>query len=75
MDIFLTKMIDLLQEPFIHPLESREACFIMDACALFDIFWTVEQKHLPTPILKLRRARIIFNITPIGFVWKKVIYT
>ncbi len=37
---------------------------------------TVEQKHLPTSILMLGIARIIFNITPIGFVWKKkVMYT
>ncbi len=60
MDLFIQKCIDLLQEAFIHPLEPCEACFIMDAHAL--------QKHLPTPILTLGRARIIFNITPIGFV-------
>ncbi len=53
-----------------------EARFIMDACALFDVFWTVEQKHPPTPVIKLRRARTIVYITPIGFIWKKsVIYT
>ncbi len=42
------------------PPEPCEACFITDACALFDCFWTVEQKHPPTPILTLARARIIF---------------
>ncbi len=62
MDIFLTKTIDSLQEAFIHPLESCEACFIMDAHALFDVFWIVEQKHLPTHILKLRRARIFYYL-------------
>ncbi len=37
----------------------------MDARALFDVFWTVEQKHPSTAM-----------ITLIGFVWKKkVIYT
>ncbi len=60
--------MDSLQEAFIHPLEPCEACFITDAHALFDVFWTVEQKHLPTPILTLERARIIFYIIP------KVIY-
>ncbi len=48
----------------------------MDGCNLFDYFWTVEQKQPPTAIIKLGRARIIFNITLIGFVWKKkVIYS
>ncbi len=37
----------------------------MDARALFDVFWTVEQKHPSTAM-----------VTLIGFVWKKkVIYT
>ncbi len=69
--------MDLLQEAFIHPLEPCEACFIMDAHTLFDFFWTVgKKKHPLTPIQTLGRARIIFNITPIGFIWKKkVIYT
>ncbi len=30
-----------------------EACFIMDGCALFDIFWTVEPKHPPTAMIML----------------------
>ncbi len=68
--------MDSLQEAFIHSPEPCEAHFIMDVHALFDCFWTVEQKHPPTPILTLRRARIIFKITLIEFVWKKmVIYT
>ncbi len=63
---FLQKRMDSLQEAFFHPPEPCEARFIIDARALFDYFWTVEQKHPP----------IIFNITQIGFVWKKkVIYT
>uniref|UniRef100_A0A671QSN8 Voltage-dependent L-type calcium channel subunit beta-2 n=1 Tax=Sinocyclocheilus anshuiensis TaxID=1608454 RepID=A0A671QSN8_9TELE len=45
-----------------------EALFIMDGCTLLDLLWTVEQKHPPTAIIKLERARTIFNITPIGFV-------
>ncbi len=40
--------------------EPCEARFIMDACALFDYFWTVEQKHPPTPIQTLGIARIFF---------------
>ncbi len=68
MDIYLTKMQDSLQVAFIHLPEPCEAHFMTDVCALFDYFWTVEQKHLPTPILTLRRARIIFNITLFGFV-------
>ncbi len=70
MDIFLTKTA------FIHPPEPCEACFIMDVRALFNVFWTVEQKHPPTAMIELRSARTIFNITPTGFVWKKkVLYT
>ncbi len=30
-----------------------EARFIMDAHALFDVFWTVEQKHLVTAMITL----------------------
>ncbi len=41
MDIFLTKTVD-----FSHPPKPCEACFITDACALFDYFWTVENTHL-----------------------------
>ncbi len=68
MDIFLTKHIDSLHEAFIYPPEPCEARCIMDGCALFDVFWTVEQKHRTIPILKLGRASIIFYITLIGFV-------
>ncbi len=76
MDIFLTKCMDSLQEAFIHPPEPREARFIIDTRALFEVFWTVEQKHPPTAMIMLGIARTIFNVTPIGFVWKKKdIYT
>ncbi len=54
--------MDSLQEDFIHPPEPCEAHFIMDGCALLDFFWTVEKKHLLTGIIKLVRARIIFNM-------------
>ncbi len=68
--------MDSLQEAFIHPPEPCEACFIMDACTLFDLFWTVEQKHPPTAMITLAIARTIFLHNPIGFVWKKkVTYT
>ncbi len=50
----LQKRMDSLQEAFIHPPEPCEACFIMDARALFDVFWTVEQKHPPTAKITLR---------------------
>ncbi len=60
--------MDSLQEAFIHPPELCEGRFIMDVHALFDYFWTAGKKHSPTPILKLGRARIFFNITPIGFI-------
>lgn len=44
--------------------------------ALFDVFWAVKQKHPPTVIIELRRARTILNITLIGLVWnEKVKYT
>ncbi len=45
-----------LQEAFIHPLEPCEAPFITDMRALYYVFWTVEQKHLPTAMIELRRA-------------------
>ncbi len=65
---FLQKRMDLLQEAFVHPLEPCEACFIMDARALFDEFWTVEQKHPLTAMITLGIARTIINITLTGFV-------
>ncbi len=71
MIFFLQKPMDSLQEAFIHPLEPCEACFIMDACTLFNISWTVEQNQPLTAMIELRSARTIFNITPIGFVWQK----
>ncbi len=40
--------MDSLQEAFIHAPEPCEARFIMDAHALFDVFWTVQQKHPPS---------------------------
>ncbi len=48
---FLQKRMDSLQEAFIHPPEPCEGRFITDACALFDVFWTVEQKHPPTAMI------------------------
>ncbi len=73
---FLQKHMDSLQEAFVHAPEPCEARFIMDACILFDVFWTVKQKHPPTAMITLEIARTIFYITLIGFVWKKkVIYT
>ncbi len=73
----LQKRMDSLQEAFIHP-PPPEPCddFIKDARTLFHVFWTVDKKHPINPIVRLGGARTIFNITPIGFVWKKkVIYT
>ncbi len=52
----------------IHALGPCEAQFIMDAVALFNVFWTVKQKHPPTAMIMLGIARTIFNITLIGFV-------
>ncbi len=76
MDIFLTKTHGFVGGGLYPPPEPCEACFNMDWCTLFDYFCTVEQKHPSTSIIKLGRARIIFIITLIGFVWnKKVIYT
>jgi len=49
-----------LQEAFIHPLEPCEAPFITDMRALYYVFWTVEQKHLPTAMIELRRAGHFF---------------
>ncbi len=52
--------MDSLQEAFIHSPEPCEARFIMDVHALFEVFWTVEQKHLATAMITLGRARTIF---------------
>ncbi len=49
----LQKRMDSLQEAFIHASEPCEACFTMDAHALFDVSWTVEQKHPPTAMIRL----------------------
>ncbi len=64
------------RRPLFTPPEPCEACFITDAHALFHVFWTVDKKHPIILIVTLRRARTVFNITLIGFIWKKkVIYT
>ncbi len=61
--------MDSLQGVLIHPPEMCEALFIIDARTLFRVFRTGSSKHPFSPI-------IIFNITPIGLVWKKkVTYT
>ncbi len=65
---FLQKHIDPLQEAFIYAPEPSEAHFIMDTNALFDMFWTVEQKHPTTLMIMLGRARTILYITQIGLV-------
>uniref|UniRef100_A0A672P3Z9 Protein kinase domain-containing protein n=1 Tax=Sinocyclocheilus grahami TaxID=75366 RepID=A0A672P3Z9_SINGR len=51
MDIFLTKTHQFATGGHYSPRppEPCEACFVMDGCALFDYFWTVEQKHPPMP--------------------------
>ncbi len=71
----LQKCMDSLQEAFIHSPEPCEACFITDVHTLFHVFWTVDKKHTLIPIVRLGGARTIFNITPIGFVWKRKSYT
>ncbi len=43
--------MDSLQEAIIHPPELCEAHFIIDVHGLFDVFWTVEQKHPPTAMI------------------------
>ncbi len=49
------------RRPLFTSPKPCETCFNIDARALFDYFWTVEQKHPPpTPILKLGRARNMF---------------
>ncbi len=44
--------LESLQEAFIHPPEPCEARFTMDVRALFNSFWTVEQKHPPTAMIR-----------------------
>ncbi len=60
MDIFLIKTHGFAyMRPLCPPSMPHEACLIMDANALFDVLWTVEQKHLPTAMITLGRARTI----------------
>ncbi len=67
--------MDSLQEAFIHLPEPCEAHFITDARTLFHVFWTVDKKHLLTPLKGLEGPGQ-FLMSPIGFVWKKkVTYT
>ncbi len=48
--------MESLQEAFIHAPELCEAYFTTDRCTLFDVLWTVEQKHQPTAMIKLGTA-------------------
>ncbi len=62
--------MDSLQEAFIHPPGTVRVLY----------FKSFEQDPIViplfSPIVRLEGARTIFNITPIGFVWKKkVTYT
>ncbi len=57
--------MDSLHEAFIYTLEPCEACFIMDARTLLNVFWTAQQKHPPTAMMTVGIARTIFYITPI----------
>ncbi len=69
MDIFLTKTHGFATGgPLFMPRSLVRHVFIMDACILFDVFWTVKQKHPPTAMITLEIARTIFYITLIGFV-------
>ncbi len=68
----LQNPMDSLQEAFIHPPELCETRFIMDARTLFHVFfWTVDNKLPLTPLKVLAGTGQCFNITLIGFVWKK----
>ncbi len=60
MDIFLTKMHQFAAGGLYSPTALCEAHFIMDASAVFDFFWTVEEKHPPTAILTLGKERDFF---------------
>ncbi len=60
--------MDSLQEAFIHAPDLCKAHFIVDADALFEVFWTVQQKHPPTTMITLGIATTIFHITQIGLV-------
>ncbi len=71
---YLQKCMDSLHEAFIHPQSRvRHVLLWMHFIWLPLDCWTETPAHA---IIKLGRARTIFNITLIGFVWKKkVIYT
>ncbi len=56
----LKKCTDRLQEACIHAPELRETRFTMDACTLFDVLWTVHQKHPSTAVITLGIASTIF---------------
>ncbi len=42
----------------LHPEPCEAFFFIMDRCALLDLFWTIEKFHPFTAIIKIGRARM-----------------
>jgi len=60
MDNFLTKMHRFTTGGLYSPSKPYDARFNMNGSAVFNYFWTVEQKPFTTAILKLGRVRIIF---------------
>ncbi len=54
--LFLQKHMDSIKKVFIHPSELCEAHFIMDVRALFNVFWTVYEKHPLTAMITLGTA-------------------
>ncbi len=60
MDIFHTKTHGFATGGLHSCTDPCEAPFIMDACTLGDMFWTVSQKHPPTAMITLGIARNFF---------------
>lgn len=58
--------MDSLQEAFIQPPKPHEALIFIDGCILLDLFWTLEEKHLPVAILELEKPKIHFNMTELN---------
>ncbi len=61
--------MDSLQEAFIHPPEPCEACFIIDAHTLFDVFIYI----CIYPNIWLRPTRVVFSTWL--FILKNIVFT
>ncbi len=71
MDNFLKNTHGFATGGLYSPPEPCEACFTMDAHTLFDVLWTVEEKHPTHCNDNAWNSQDNFYITLIGFSLKE----